>query len=102
MRPLKGEQMRVGRTRSGPWTRGDRHQVVAPDLGLGDTPVAASLWLAAVGRPVAEGEPVLELVAGDVTFDLPAPVSGVLAERRVEEDDLVQVGQVLGVIIAAE
>jgi pyruvate/2-oxoglutarate dehydrogenase complex dihydrolipoamide acyltransferase (E2) component len=51
---------------------------------------------------VAEGDPLLELVAGDVTVDLPAPASGVLAEQFVEEDDPVEVGQVLGVIIAGE
>ena len=77
-----------------------RHEFALPDLGLGDTPILASTWLVGRGGKVVEGDPLLELAAGDVTVDLPAPLSGVLDDQLVEEDDEVVVGQVLGVIIA--
>ena len=77
-----------------------RLELVVPELGLADRPLWVSLWLAPLGGEVAEGESVVELCAGGVTVELPAPAGGVLAERRVEEDEPVQVGQVLGVIVS--
>ncbi|MBI2824116.1 MAG: biotin attachment protein [Planctomycetia bacterium] len=79
-----------------------RHNLVLPDLGLGELPVTVSLWLVEVGAEVAEGDRLVELAAESVTVDLPAPTSGVLVETLAVEDEEVQVGQVLGVIEADE
>jgi pyruvate/2-oxoglutarate dehydrogenase complex dihydrolipoamide acyltransferase (E2) component len=77
-----------------------RHDLVLPDLGFADdVRVTASVWLAPVGKRVIEGERLLEVLAGEVTVDLPAPANGVLAERCVAEDDPLRTGQVLGVIV---
>ena len=78
-----------------------RHNLVLPDLGLGDRPVTLSLWLVDVGSVVAEGDRVVELAADSVTVDLPAPVSGVLIEALAAEDETVAIGQVLAVIESA-
>jgi len=75
-----------------------RHELVFPDLGLGTIPAFASLWLVEAGAEVVEGERLLEIVAGNVTVDLPAPASGVLSETLVSEDDLLSPGQLLAVI----
>jgi len=75
-----------------------RHDFFLPDLGLADQPIAAGLWLVAEGRRVTAGEPVLEIVAGSVVVDLPAPVNGVLIETLVDEDAPLQPGQRLAVI----
>jgi len=75
-----------------------RHDLFLPDLGLGDQPIAAGLWLVAEGRRVSAGEPVLEIVAGSVVVDLPAPVDGLLVETLVDEDMALQPGQRLAVI----
>jgi pyruvate/2-oxoglutarate dehydrogenase complex dihydrolipoamide acyltransferase (E2) component len=48
-----------------------------------------------VGQRVVEGDRLIEILAGDVTVDLPAPTSGVLLERCVEVDETLQAGQVL-------
>ncbi|MGE0534416.1 MAG: biotin/lipoyl-containing protein [Pirellulales bacterium] len=79
-----------------------RHQLILPDLGLGEIPVTASLWLVEPGSRVTEGDRLLEVLADGVTIDLPSPVSGVLVDVLVSEDDRLAVGQPLAVLEAAE
>jgi pyruvate/2-oxoglutarate dehydrogenase complex dihydrolipoamide acyltransferase (E2) component len=75
-----------------------RYEVTMPDLGLGATPLTLSLWLVEVGEELFEGDRLAEVLAGDVTVDIPAPVAGFLREMHVAEDERVSVGQKLGVI----
>ena len=70
-----------------------------PDLDLGDQPVTVSNWLVPAGRDVVLGDRLLELAAGDVTVDLPAPATGRLVECSVIEGQPVAVDQVLGTIL---
>jgi pyruvate dehydrogenase E2 component (dihydrolipoamide acetyltransferase) len=71
--------------------------LVLPDLGL-DEPIALSLWLVKQGGRVVEGEPIVEVVGGEATVDLPAPADGVLVEKCAEEGDPLAIGQRLAVI----
>ena len=75
-----------------------RHELSLPDLGIDDQPISASLWLVKQGTKVTEGEPLLEVLCGGVTVDLPAPAQGLLVEKLVAEDEVLQVGQILAVI----
>jgi 2-oxoglutarate dehydrogenase E2 component (dihydrolipoamide succinyltransferase) len=75
-----------------------RHELRLPDLGLGDIPVLVSLWLVDLGAEVIEGDRLLEVVAGSVTVDLPAPASGTLVEVLVDEDEPLRAGQLLAVV----
>ncbi len=75
-----------------------RHDLVMPELEIDDRPILVSLWLVEPGSRVAEGEQVLEVLAGPATVDLPAPAAGVLAEALVAEDETLTVGQRLAVI----
>jgi pyruvate dehydrogenase E2 component (dihydrolipoamide acetyltransferase) len=75
-----------------------RHEVTLPDLGLGDRPVVVGLWLARRGGRVSQGDPLVELLAGEALIDLPAPVAGTLVETLVGEDQPVRRGQGLAVI----
>ncbi len=75
-----------------------RHKLIVPDLGLGGVDMTVSLWLVRPGREVSQADRVVEILAGDVTVDLPAPVSGVLTGVLVAEDEPVRVGQVLAEI----
>lgn len=70
-------------------------RLTVPDLGLAGVPVALSLWLVPEGSDVIEGDRVVELVAGGVTIDLEAPVSGRFALAIVDEDEAVMPGTVL-------
>jgi pyruvate/2-oxoglutarate dehydrogenase complex dihydrolipoamide acyltransferase (E2) component len=75
-----------------------RHNLVVPDLGLKDRPVTLSLWLVELGAEVTEGDRLVELLADSVTVDLPAPASGRFVESLAVEDEVVAIGQVLGII----
>ena len=75
-----------------------RFDLILPDLGLGEQPVLAGLWLVRRGSHVDAGEPVLEVLAGSAVVDLPAPTDGVLVETLVDEDTPLQPGQRLAVI----
>ena len=75
-----------------------RYDLILPDLGLGDQPIVAGLWLVEQGRRVAAGEPVLEVLAGSAVVDLPAPADGRLVETLVDEDAPLEPGQRLAVI----
>jgi pyruvate/2-oxoglutarate dehydrogenase complex dihydrolipoamide acyltransferase (E2) component len=69
---------------------------------MGAVPIVASLWLVDVGMKVSKGDRLLEVLAGVATVDLPSPISGVLVETLVAEEDVLAVGQVLGMIAAEE
>jgi pyruvate/2-oxoglutarate dehydrogenase complex dihydrolipoamide acyltransferase (E2) component len=73
-----------------------------PNLDLPGVSVTACSWHAQTGQRVIEGDRLLEILAGDVTVDLPAPTSGVLIERRAEVDRPLKIGEVLAVIEAEE
>ncbi len=73
----------------------NRVPLVVPDLGLRDGSVAVSLWLVPRGAAVLAGDRVVELVAGGVTIDLEAPVTGRLVVQHADEDDVVSIGSIL-------
>jgi pyruvate/2-oxoglutarate dehydrogenase complex dihydrolipoamide acyltransferase (E2) component len=75
-----------------------RHELVLPDLGLGDMAITASLWLVEPGSRVTEGDRLLEVLADGVTVDLPSPVTGVLVDVLVSEDERLTIGQSLAVL----
>jgi len=75
-----------------------RRDLILPDLAIDETPITASVWLVGRGKRVAAGDPILEVLAGVVTVDLPSPADGVLAEKLVAEDESLEVGQRLAVI----
>lgn len=72
--------------------------IVMPDLGLSDRKMSISVWHVARERAVEAGAPLVEIIAGEVVVDLPSPQTGVLAVKRLREEDDVRVGQTLGTI----
>jgi pyruvate/2-oxoglutarate dehydrogenase complex dihydrolipoamide acyltransferase (E2) component len=73
-----------------------RVPITVPELG---SPRASfSLWHVRVGDRVTEGDRVAEVLIPGAVFDVPAPTSGVLAERAVQPNDPLTPGQVIGVI----
>ncbi len=67
---------------------------MVPEFGL-DVPLAVAVWLVAEGAAVTEGDRVVQLVAGGITIDLEAPVTGHLVSCLVEEDEPVAAGAVV-------
>lgn len=72
-----------------------KQPLVMPELGMGNQQLVASCWLVKAGSQVTLGDRLLEVLAGSVTVDLPAPVSGRLVRLLVAEDDVLAVGQTL-------
>jgi pyruvate/2-oxoglutarate dehydrogenase complex dihydrolipoamide acyltransferase (E2) component len=66
-----------------------------PDFDLPGVAITVSTWHATSGQRIVEGDRLLEVTAGDVTIDVAAPVSGILAERCVTIDEPLTVGQLL-------
>jgi len=72
--------------------------VTLPPLAQGVDKANVSYWHHNVGDAIKEGEDLVELVTDKATFNLPAPISGVLKEVLVSEGDAVKVGQTLAKI----
>jgi 2-oxoglutarate dehydrogenase E2 component (dihydrolipoamide succinyltransferase) len=75
-----------------------QHELTLPELGIDDQPITLSAWLVKRGTRVAEGEPVVEILCGGATVDLPAGRAGILVEKSVAEDEMIKTGQKLAVI----
>ncbi|MFI9744039.1 2-oxoglutarate dehydrogenase, E2 component, dihydrolipoamide succinyltransferase [Streptomyces sp. NPDC052494] len=72
--------------------------VVLPALGESVTEGTVTRWLKSVGETVEADEPLLEVSTDKVDTEIPAPVSGVLLEIVVAEDESAEVGAKLAVI----
>jgi 2-oxoglutarate dehydrogenase E2 component (dihydrolipoamide succinyltransferase) len=72
--------------------------VTMPQLGESVTEGTITRWLKAVGDTVNADEPLLEVSTDKVDTEIPAPASGVLLSIDADEDAVVEVGGLLGVI----
>ena len=73
-------------------------EIRVPALGESVTEATVGQWFKKAGDAVNADEPVVELETDKVTIEVPAPVSGVLADVLVGEGDTVEVGALLGAI----
>jgi pyruvate/2-oxoglutarate dehydrogenase complex dihydrolipoamide acyltransferase (E2) component len=73
-------------------------QVIMPQLGESVVEGTITRWLKAVGEPVEEFEPILEVNTDKVDTEVPSPVSGVLMEILVPEGTTVHAGETLATI----
>jgi pyruvate dehydrogenase E2 component (dihydrolipoamide acetyltransferase) len=72
--------------------------VVLPALGESVTEGTVTRWLKKVGDTVQADEGLLEISTDKVDTEIPSPVSGVIEEILVQEDETVEVGAVLAKI----
>ena len=76
-----------------------RYEVTLPSLGDDTIETATvSLWLADEGDIVNENDDLVEMTTDKAAFTVPSPKTGTLAEKLVEEDDEVNVGDVICVL----
>ncbi|HCJ49908.1 MAG TPA: 2-oxoglutarate dehydrogenase, E2 component, dihydrolipoamide succinyltransferase, partial [Microbacterium sp.] len=69
--------------------------VVLPALGESVTEGTVTRWLKKVGDTIQADEGLLEISTDKVDTEIPSPVSGVIEEILVQEDETVEVGAVL-------
>jgi len=72
--------------------------VSLPALGESVTEGTVTRWLKSVGDRVEVDEPLLEVSTDKVDTEIPSPVSGVVEQILVQEDETVAVGTVLVIV----
>jgi pyruvate/2-oxoglutarate dehydrogenase complex dihydrolipoamide acyltransferase (E2) component len=65
---------------------------------LGAYPVVLSAWFADPGEAIFEGDRLVEVLVDGATFDVSAPATGRLIEKRALPRDRLEPGQVLGTL----
>ncbi len=76
--------------------------VLVPVLGESVVEATVSKWIKKQGDYVEVDDPIVELETDKVTLEVPASISGILENALVSEGDTVEVGALLGTIIAGE
>jgi 2-oxoglutarate dehydrogenase E2 component (dihydrolipoamide succinyltransferase) len=76
--------------------------VVVPVLGESVVEATVSKWIKKQGDYVEVDDPIIELETDKVTLEVPASVTGILENTLVSEGDTVEVGALLGTIVAGE
>ena len=74
--------------------------VLVPVLGESVVEATVSKWIKKQGDYVEVDDPIVELETDKVTLEVPASTSGILENTVVSEGDTVEVGALLGTIIA--
>jgi pyruvate dehydrogenase E2 component (dihydrolipoamide acetyltransferase) len=72
--------------------------VVPKTGGMNTTKVTIVRWIKAEGDAFKQGDPIVELETEKVSYELDAPVDGVLLKILAREPEEVEVGGVLGYI----
>ena len=90
----KGKQINI--------RKGKGMDVLVPVLGESVVEATVSKWIKKQGEFVEVDEPIVELETDKVTLEVPAATSGILDNLTVSEGDTVEVGALLGIIIAGE
>ena len=75
-----------------------RFELKLPKMGESVAEATITNWLKEVGDHIDADEAVLEIATDKVDSEVPSEVSGILVERLFEKDDLVKVGQTIGII----
>lgn len=76
-------------------------EIQVPHLGESVTSATLTRWYKRVGDMVQENDIVLELETDKVTLEVNAPTSGVLHQQSFNEGDVVNIGDILGLLAQA-
>ncbi|PTQ96813.1 2-oxoglutarate dehydrogenase E2 component (dihydrolipoamide succinyltransferase) [Mucilaginibacter yixingensis] len=79
-----------------------KYQLLLPKMGESVAEATIIRWLKNPGDHVEADEAVMEIATDKVDSEVPSPVSGRLAERLFNENDVVQVGAVVATIDTEE
>ena len=75
-----------------------KHEFRFPDIGEGIQEGTLTKWLVEKGETIKEGESLIEVETDKVTTEIPSPKTGVVADLKFEEGDVINVGEVFVVI----
>ena len=69
-----------------------------PKMGESIAEATLTKWLKDVGDTIDVDESVVEIATDKVDSDIPSEVKGVLKEKKFSENDVVKVGEIIGVV----
>ena len=75
-----------------------QHFLKLPKMGESVAEATITKWLKNVGDKVSIDDPILEIATDKVDTDVASEVEGVIIEKKFEENEVAQVGEVLVVI----
>jgi 2-oxoglutarate dehydrogenase E2 component (dihydrolipoamide succinyltransferase) len=75
-----------------------KFELKLPKMGESVAEATVTSWLKEVGDTIEMDEAVLEIATDKVDSEVPSEVEGVLIEKFFNVNDIVQVGQVIGII----
>lgn len=73
-------------------------EIILPKMGESVTEATIVEWLKEEGDHIEEDEFIVNIATDKVDNEVPSPTEGVLVKKMFDKDDVVQVGQVIGVI----
>ncbi len=73
-------------------------EVVVPDFSEDIEEITVNNWYFEEGDAVQKGDNLVEVTTGSSTYQIAAPVSGIVSEIFFEEGDDVEVGEVIATI----
>ena len=78
---------------------GPRHEVRVPDTVSSESDARAATWMVELGEEFSAGDRLLDLEVDGETVRIVSPAAGKLAEIWVEEDEAIEPGQLLAVVV---
>ncbi|QDT80842.1 Dihydrolipoyllysine-residue succinyltransferase component of 2-oxoglutarate dehydrogenase complex [Gimesia maris] len=77
-------------------------EIKVPSVGESISEVQIGAWHAAEGKWVAQDSEIVELETDKATFDVPAPMDGIIIEILKKTGEMAAVGEVIGYLEEAE
>lgn len=77
-------------------------EIKVPSVGESISEVQIGAWHAAEGKWVAQDSEIVELETDKATFDVPAPMDGIIVEILKKTGEMAAVGEVIGYLEEAE
>ncbi|QDT29078.1 2-oxoglutarate dehydrogenase complex dihydrolipoyllysine-residue succinyltransferase [Gimesia panareensis] len=77
-------------------------EIKVPSVGESITEVQIGAWHAEQGKWVAQDSEIVELETDKATFDVPAPLDGIIVEILKKTGEMAAVGEVIGYLEEAE
>jgi len=74
------------------------YNLTLPKMGESVSEATITNWLKEPGDWIGEDEPVVEIATDKVDSDVPSPVAGVLKEKKFQDGQTVQVGDIIAIL----
>src|SRR5690606_16826082 len=73
-------------------------KLLLPKMGESVSEATLTKWVKQIGEKIDEDDAIAEIAIDKVESEVPSPVSGILQERLLEENQVIQFGKVIALI----